>query len=249
MAAKPPKDKPGVRRRELSSLTDPDGLTQVEIDALNEYMINGGRQSDALRAVHPKAKNWSIETVNAEASQLFNKPRIRIRLAQLRAEQAKRTAVTSDRILQETARLAFSDARKLFNERGELLHPSEWPDDVAASVAQMDMQLDRVSQDTDTEEFDGDGKQISRTRVTTVLKSETYTKKIKFWDKNSALEKLFKHMGLFEADNRQRNPLVSDLANLPLPLLQLIQARLREAVLPPAAPSESTSGPGDGVTH
>ncbi len=42
MAANPPKDKPGVRRRELSSLSDPDGLTQVEIDAVNEYMINGG---------------------------------------------------------------------------------------------------------------------------------------------------------------------------------------------------------------
>ena len=249
MAAKPPKKTPKVRGRDNTNLTDEDGLTQVEIAALNEYIVNGGKQSDAFRVANPKAKGWTVDAVNVEASQLFNRPRVRIRLAQMRAEQAKRTAVTSDRILQETARLAFSDARKLFNARGELLHPSEWPDDVAASVAQMDMQLDRVSQDTDTEDFDGDGKQISRTRVTTVLKSETYTKKIKFWDKNSALERLFKHMGLFEADNRQRNPLTADLANLPLPLLQLIQERLREAVLPPAAPSERTSAPGDGVKH
>ena len=54
--------------------------------------------------------------------------------------------------------------------------------------------------------------------------------KIKFWDKNSALEKLFKHMGLFEADNRQKNPFFGDLANLPLPLVQLIQQRLIVAI-------------------
>lgn len=34
--------------------------------------------------------------------------------------------------------------------------------------------------------------------------------KYRFWDKNSALDRIFKHKGLFEIDNRQRNPL-SDL--------------------------------------
>lgn len=249
MAADTPKKKPGVRRREQSSLTDPDGLTQIELDALNEYMVNGGKQSEAIRTVHPKAKNWTQATINSEATAVFNKPRVRIRLAQMRAEAAKRTNVTTDRILQEASRLAFSDARRLFDESGNLLHPSQWPDDVAASVAQMDFQVDRVTQDIDEEEFDGDGKQIARRRVTTILRHETSTKKIKFWDKNSALEKLFKHMGLFEADNRQKNPLTADLANLPLPLLQLIQSRLREAVVPPALPSESTSGPAGAIRH
>jgi len=249
VAAKPPKKTPKVRGRDNTNLIDEDGLTQVEIAALNEYIVNGGKQSDALRVANPKAKGWTVDAVNVEASQLFNRPRVRIRLAQMRAEQAKRTAVTSDRILIETSRLAFSDARRLFDENGNLLHPSEWPDDVAASVASMDFQIDRVTQDTDEEEFDGDGKQIAKRRMTVITRHETSTKKIKFWDKNSALEKLFKHMGLFEADNRQKNPLTADLANLPLPLLQLIQERLREAVLPPAAPSERTSAPGDGVKH
>jgi phage terminase small subunit len=35
--------------------------------------------------------------------------------------------------------------------------------------------------------------------------------KIKFWDKNAALEKLFKHLGLFKADNKQRGDAVAEL--------------------------------------
>lgn len=31
--------------------------------------------------------------------------------------------------------------------------------------------------------------------------------KYRFWDKNQALEKLFKHLGLYEKDNAQQNPL------------------------------------------
>jgi hypothetical protein len=30
--------------------------------------------------------------------------------------------------------------------------------------------------------------------------------KIKLWDKNAALEKLMKHLGLYETDNRQKAP-------------------------------------------
>lgn len=40
--------------------------------------------------------------------------------------------------------------------------------------------------------------------------------KYKFWDKNSAIERMFKHKGLFEIDNRQKtDPLLEMLRTLP----------------------------------
>jgi len=36
----------------------------------------------------------------------------------------------------------------------------------------------------------------------------------KFWDKNSALERLYKHKGLFEIDNKQKNPVTELLETL-----------------------------------
>lgn len=47
--------------------------------------------------------------------------------------------------------------------------------------------------------------------------------KVRMWDKNSALEKLFKNMGLFQMDNSQR---AGALAELPRELLRMIEDRL-----------------------
>lgn len=229
--------KPSERKRSMqpkgtksgkTTIVDEYGLSQYDNEVLAEYLSNGQNASAAIRKCHPTAAGWTIGAVNTEAKYFFARPQIRLRAAVLLSEQAKRLALTDDKVLTEAARIAFSDVRKLFDAEGNLLHPSMWPDDVAASVASVEMQLDRVTQDTDTEEFDGDGKLIARRRVTTVLRQETHTKKIKFWDKNQALEKLFKHKGLFREDNAQRNQFTPDLAALPLPVVQLIQARLRE---------------------
>jgi hypothetical protein len=53
-----------------------------------------------------------------------------------------------------------------------------------------------------------------------------YTKKVKFWDKNSGIEKAMKHLGLFAEDNKQR---MGALANLPRDVLQAIVERLQGA--------------------
>jgi len=47
----------------------------------------------------------------------------------------------------------------------------------------------------------------------TVTRTETQPGKIKFWNKNDALEKAFKHLGLYERDNSQK------AANLTLQVL------------------------------
>jgi phage terminase small subunit len=88
-------------------------------------------------------------------------------------ERSKRVEITADNVLREIARLGFSDPRKLFDENGNLKPIHELDDDIAAAVAGIDVVVR------------GDGENALQVR------------KIKFWDKNNALEKLGKHLRLW----------------------------------------------------
>ena len=83
--------------------------------------------------------------------------------------------VDPDRVLREAARLAFSDIRQAFNDKGELLPIHEWPDDLAAAVAS----TESVRRNLDA----ADGK---TDRIV----------KLKVWDKPKNIEMLSKHLGL-----------------------------------------------------
>jgi len=97
-------------------------------------------------------------------------------------KRLEKIGVTKDRVLQEIARLAFGDTRKLFRKDGSLLMPNEWDDDTAAAVAGMEI----------TEEYGGRGEERALTG---------YTKKVKQWEKTRALELLGRHLKLFGDKN------------------------------------------------
>ncbi len=99
---------------------------------------------------------------------------IRSRVAELVAEGADRAGITVARVLQEIGRLGFADLRKGFDNHGGLKRPQDWDDDFAASVASIEVVT----------------KNLSEGEV-------EYVHKIKTWDKNSALEKLAKHLNMF----------------------------------------------------
>lgn len=105
-------------------------------------------------------------------------------IEQLRADQAKRTMVTIDKVQGEIARLAFSDIRDYYREDGTLKNPHELSDDAAAALAGIEV----------VEMHDSDGNKIGDTT------------KIKPYDKLSALDKLARRLGMFEKDNDQHVP-------------------------------------------
>ena len=77
-----------------------------------------------------------------------------------------------------------------------LLPPDQWDDAPAAAVASVERE----------ELFAGSGK--DRQLV-------GHTVKVKLWDKNSAAEKLMRHLGLFERDNKQHtDPLTALLTEI-----------------------------------
>lgn len=110
---------------------------------------------------------------------LTKDPKVITMLAERRAELAEKHCLTTDAVLKELSNIVHIDPREMCRPDGSFRHPLEWSDRLAAAVASFEI---------------GDNGEI---------------KKVKLWDKNSALDKAMKHLGLFEADNEQNKPLVN----------------------------------------
>jgi hypothetical protein len=82
-------------------------------------------------------------------------------------------------------RVARFDVRRLFADDGEPIPVHKLPDDVAAAVQSIEF----------VEQYEGTG--ADRKHVGTL-------KKYRIADKNAALDKLFKHFGLYASDNKQK---------------------------------------------
>jgi len=100
------------------------------------------------------------------------------------AEQ-KAMWLTND-IIEEESRLAFSDVRTLFDAGWNPLPPSELPREVSASISSI--------------------KVVRRVIPKKHGNEEETTYQYTFWDKGRALERLSRHLGLYERDNLQKDP-------------------------------------------
>ena len=149
-------------------------LTEKQKRFCNEYIIDFNATQAAIRAGYSKKTAYSI------GQKLLKKVEIQEKLSKLMADRSKRTEITQDRVLLEIARLAFNDARKAFDDNGNLLPIQEWPDDVAAAISSI-----KVTEIIDKNKNDED-------------EIETYLKEIKFWDKGKQIELAAKHLNMLK---------------------------------------------------
>jgi phage terminase small subunit len=118
------------------------------------------------------------------AYQLLENSRVAAAINDAKLKRAKRTEISADRVLQESARLAFLDIRQLYNEDGSLKPISQWPDDVAAAVAGIDS----------IEQYDWvDGEKVPAGVL----------KKIRLWSKPGQLDLLAKHLKLLREEKAE----------------------------------------------
>jgi phage terminase small subunit len=137
-----------------------------------EYLKDGVGKAAAIRA------GYAERYADREASRLLADPRI-AELVNVKIDaQVKRVENDADRILRELMRLGYSDIRRLFKDDGTVKHPKDWPAQLARAIASIEVE----------ELFEGSGD--SRTWI-------GYTKKVKFWPKDRALELLGKNRKLF----------------------------------------------------
>ena len=82
-------------------------MTDKQARFCEEYMIDLNATQAAIRA------GYSPKTANEQAARLLANVSIQNRIAQLQAEQSRRTGVSADRVVRELAKVAFVDRKSV----------------------------------------------------------------------------------------------------------------------------------------
>lgn len=149
----------------------PGQLTAKQQMFVEEYLIDLNATQAAIRA------GYSAKTAYAIGEENLRKPVIAAAISSAMEGRSKRTEITSDNVLQEIAKLAFSNVQSIFDVDGRLKPIHQLPPEIAASISSVEVVTSRVP-GSDPVELE-------------------YTSKIKFWDKRGSLELLGKHLKLF----------------------------------------------------
>lgn len=144
-----------------------------------EYLVDLNATQAAIRA------GYSPKTAKEQGARLLTNAHIQQAVQERRQQHQANTGLTVERVLLEAMRLAFFDIRKLTDAEGNPIPINQLDDDTAAAIQGLELATERSR--------DEDG-------------SVTVVRKYKIADKNAALERLFKHLGLFQKDNDQNNP-------------------------------------------
>lgn len=139
---------------------------------VTEYLIDLNATKAAVRA------GYSEKSAEKIGSRLLGNPGVSAALSEKQGQRLKRRDITAERVLDEIAKIAFLDPRKLFTSDGSLVPIHELDDDTAASVAGLEV--------NELSEGEGDQKHAFGLQ-----------KKVKIADKLRGLEMLGKHLKLF----------------------------------------------------
>lgn len=141
-------------------------LTPKQARFVDEYLIDLNATQAAIRA------GYSAKTAEWIGPQVLGKPHVAAAIAERIAARQKRTEITQDRVLEELAKIAFGDQRRVmkWGKSGvTLLDSGDISDDDAAIVSE----------------------------VSETVTANGGTLKLKTHDKVGALKLLGEHMGMF----------------------------------------------------
>lgn len=155
------------------------GLTEREERFVRLLLDGKLLQREAYLAMNPAAAKWKTHVVDIKASLMAAKPHVQARFRALQAQLADVAVLKAADIMQETRRIALATSLGVVDRTtGKLLQPHQLDEATAATVSSI--------------EVDDTGR----------------VKKYRFWDKNSALDRGAKMLGMFKEDNEQGRPVV-----------------------------------------
>lgn len=160
----------GVKTKFTFDTVDVD-LTERQKLFCMQYLklkLNGGEAAIAA--------GYSKETAVSQASRLLADANISKFIDFLKKDLSAQIGITAADIAREYAKIGFSDVRKVFDEAGNLINVKDIEADSAANISSVEV----------FEEYQGAGQE--REYIGS-------TKKVKFYDKVSALDKLSKMIG------------------------------------------------------
>lgn len=161
-----------------------DGLNARQQRFVEEYLIDLNASAAYQRAGYTARGN----AAEVNAAKLLRNTQVAAAIEHAMSERSLRTEVTTDRVLKELSCLSFFDIGDAFNTDGSLKQLYEMREDLRRAIAGFEV----------TEIHNEDGVVIG------------HTKKVKFADKIGALEKVMRHLGMFDKDKlavKFENPL------------------------------------------
>jgi phage terminase small subunit len=153
-------------------------LTPKQQKFCEEYMVDLNGTQAAIRA------GYSKRSAQIQAVENLSKPIIQSVISELKQKLSAKTGVTAERLINELAKIGFSNIQDYVSGDNLITDISKIPKEQAACI-------ESIKTVTTTESY---GKVTNtRTQVS-----------IKLYSKISAIELMGKHIGLFERDNIQK---------------------------------------------
>lgn len=155
-------------------------LTVKQEKFCQEY-IRLGSKTEAYKLAY-STKNMKPATVNNKAYALSEKGEIRARIQNLEKEVAERNRISIDELIQSLASMVRFDIADFYDKEGNFLPVNEMPKHARQMIESLDVQ-----------ELYSEGAVIGQ------------IKKVRTIKKLDAIEKLMKHLGGYEKDNKQKS--------------------------------------------
>jgi phage terminase small subunit len=160
-------------------------LTPKQRTFVDEYLVDLNATQAAVRA------GYSSKTARTIGAQNLAKLNIQKALTDAMNDRAARTGITADRVLEELAKIGFADIRKIFTPAGNVVSPTDLPDDIAAAV----QAFETLTRQSDQPDSDGEVECLH---------------KIRLLDKIKALELMARHLGMLNYNTApQRNVIIT----------------------------------------
>lgn len=143
-----------------------------------EYVIDLNATQAAIRA------GYSKKTAGAQGFDLLKKLEINKKIAGLQKAISEKNGDLAQKVVDELVKIGFSNVQNYINHSNKIKDLSRIDAKKAAAVSSV------------------------KKTVTTIGGNKKEVTEFRLWDKTDALEKLGKHLGIFEADNKQKGPIV-----------------------------------------
>lgn len=184
-------------------------LTPKQRTFVDEYLVDLNATQAATRA------GYSARTANEQGARLLANVSVAAAIADAMGNRSKRTEITADQVLQELARVGFTNLADVtdwgtkevafgFDEDGKRLKPEDIGDAVVVRYADAPF-VTPINRDDLTEQARAAVAEVS-------LGRDGF--KIKMHDKNAALLQLGRHLGLFN-DKLEMSGNVTVVVNKP----------------------------------
>lgn len=98
----------------------------------HEYMIDFNGKQAAIRA------GYAPRAAASQAARMLTLVNVSRAIHALATQHAEKIELTATKVMEEVARIAFSDPRNLFDADGKLKKPKDWDKNTAACVASYD---------------------------------------------------------------------------------------------------------------